>query len=278
MERLTKKNDSFTNDLYDQEIKIKQHLRKQLNLFRRAWLTDSGWKILIHDQDIDKHFNSVSIFDIRNKAKYLAKAVEVALEEFDTQSWATCCQKAIQLINNFENSDQLEIHNQDNFNQRWLITSPTTLMKWYRVYNHHNSQYFINPFTVSDKKKLPIFLDNNPDIREAIISFCNGNLLELSTITLQEFIIKKCLPQLLENRRAELNNPSLGMDFILKENNIKTVCRQTIAKWMNLLGYRYCERKKSYYCDSHEKPDNVAYRYKHIERYFERELQCNRWM
>ena len=41
----------ISQESYDQEIEIKQHLCKQLSLFRRAWLTDSGWKVLVHDND-----------------------------------------------------------------------------------------------------------------------------------------------------------------------------------------------------------------------------------
>ena len=40
---------------YDQENDIKEHLFHQLNLFRRAWLTDNGWRKLVHDEDIDNH-------------------------------------------------------------------------------------------------------------------------------------------------------------------------------------------------------------------------------
>ena len=98
-------------------------------------------------------------------------------------------------------------------------------MRWYRVFNHHNNhhnnQHFINPFLVSKKKKLPVPLDTNPDITEAIISFCNNNLLELSTYILQEFIIKTCLPQLLKKCHKELNNPNIDMDFIKKKTTLK---------------------------------------------------------
>ena len=34
----------MTDVNFDQEILVKQHLRTQLSLFRRAWLTDKGWK------------------------------------------------------------------------------------------------------------------------------------------------------------------------------------------------------------------------------------------
>ena len=46
---------------------------------------------------------------------------------------------------------------------------------------------------------------------------------------------------------------------------------------MNILGFRFCEQKKSYYCNSHEKPENVDYRYKFIDRYLECELRCYCW-
>ena len=263
---------------YDQENDIKEHLFHQLNLFRRAWLTDNGWRKLVHDEDIDNHYNSMSIFDLRNKAKYLTKAIENAIETYEEEGWTNCCNKAIQDINKFENSHLLQANQSDNYNHRWMINCPSTLRRWYRVFNHHNNQHFINPFSLIKKKKLPALLDSNPDITEAIISFCNNNLLELSTHTLQEFIIGTCLPQLLQKRRKELNNPDIDMEFIKKENNLKTVCSQTVGTWMNLLGYRYCETKKSYYCDSHERPENIAYRYKYIDRYLEREFRCFRWI
>ena len=68
------------------------------------------------------------------------------------------------------------------------------------------------------------------------------------------------------------------MEMIMKENNLKSVCRMTVDNWLKLLGFTYCERKKSYYCDSHEKPEVVAYRYKFIDQYLEREYRCYRWI
>ena len=42
-------------------------------------------------------------------------------------------------------------------------------MKWYKIFNHTNNQHFINPFTVNNKKKLSILLNNNPDIKEVSV-------------------------------------------------------------------------------------------------------------
>ena len=76
---------------YDQENDIKEHLFDQLNLFRRAWLTDKGWHKLVHDEDIDNHYNSISIFELRNKAKYYLKAIENAIETYQEEGWTNCC-------------------------------------------------------------------------------------------------------------------------------------------------------------------------------------------
>ena len=125
---------------------------------------------------------------------------------------------------------------------------------------------------------MPPFLDNNPDVKEAIIIYCNNNLINLTASEVQEFIISKCLPQLVQTRKEETNDNSITIDTILKENGLKSITVRAVSGWMNILGFRYCERKKSYYCDSHEKPETVAYRYKFIDRYLEHELRCYCWI
>ena len=264
------------NEDFDQEIFIKKHLRHQLNLFRRGWLSESAWKTLLHDQDEDKLYSNMAAFDLRNKCKYLAKAIECTLMMYEDHTFTQCCEAAIQKINLFESSDELEFDDDDNFNQRWLISCPKTIMKWYSWFNVN--QCFVKYFKKFPKLCLPPFLDNNPDIRQAIISFCNNNLLHLTIEHVQDYIIKTCLPQLLEKRKNELNDQSLTIEFVKKENGLKSICRQTVDTWIKLLGFTYCERKKTYYCDSHEKPEVVKYRYKYIDRYLEREFRCFRWV
>ena len=88
-----------------------------MSLFIRAWLTDSGWRSLVHYKNVNNHFNSVSIFDLRSKAKYLAKSIERAIDHYDKDR-VKFCERAIQAMSNFGNSDQLELHDSDNFNQR----------------------------------------------------------------------------------------------------------------------------------------------------------------
>ena len=232
----------------------------------------------MHDNDENKLYNDMSIFDIRNKCKYLSNAIENTIKNYHCQTFECCCMDAITEINGFEKTEEVEFDDSDGFNQRWIITSPRTIMIWYRTFNHINDQCFINQFSNCPKKSLPRLLDANPDLTQAIITYCNNNLLHLTATEVQEYIINTCLPELLEKRKKELQNDNIDMDFLKKENNIKTVCKQTVTNWLKILGFRYCERKKSYYCDSHEKPENVAYRYKYIDRYLEREYRCYRWI
>ena len=98
---------------------------------------------------------------------------------------------------------------------------------------------------------MPPFLDNNPDVKDAIINHCNNNLLNLTASEVKEFIISTCLPSLVETRKQEMNDNSITIDTIRKENNLKNIKRQTLIGWMIILSFMFCERKKSYYCDSH---------------------------
>ena len=47
---------------------------------------------------------------------------------------------------------------------------------------------------------------------------------------------------------------------------------------MDKLGFKYSTRKKTYYIDGHERPDNVAYRKEYIKRYLSYKRRCFRWI
>ena len=108
-----RKDASFNQDIY-----IKQHLRQQLTKFRRGWLSQSGWKYLLHDKDEYNLFPQPAIGDIRNKCKYISKAIETALDCYDEFGWTSCCEKALVKVNNFEKSENVDFINEDNYNNR----------------------------------------------------------------------------------------------------------------------------------------------------------------
>ena len=84
-------------------------------------------------------------------------------------------------------------------------------MKWYSLYNHQNNECFINQYNTCNKKALPPFLENNPDVKDAIVIYCNNNLLNLTLLEVQEYIVNTCLPELDERRKVELNEIQLQL-------------------------------------------------------------------
>jgi hypothetical protein len=52
----------------------------------------------------------------------------------------------------------------------------------------------------------------------------------------------------------------------------------TMYRWMRKLGFRYEVRKKCYYVDTHEKPENCRYRKQYAREYRQLELRMHRWI
>ena len=51
-----------------------------------------------------------------------------------------------------------------------------------------------------------------------------------------------------------------------------------LINWLEALGFKYSTRRKTYYVDGHERPDNVEYRLEYIRRYLSNERRCFRWL
>ena len=52
-----------------------------------------------------------------------------------------------------------------------------------------------------------------------------------------------------------------------------------MSRWLNKLGFKYCENKRSYYTDGHERDDVVKYRDEiFLKNYLKNELRCYRWV
>ena len=65
--------------------------------------------------------------------------------------------------------------------------------------------------------------------------------------------------------------------MLFSEFNFKTLTISTVYKWLIKLRFKYQPRKKSYYVDNHESPENIEYRKHFISRYFKYEIQSHRW-
>ena len=86
------------------------------------------------------------------------------------------------------------------------------------------------------------------------------------------------IPKLVENEKCETDNADLTREMVLAKYRIKTFCIRTLYNWMETLGFKYSTRRKTYYVDGHERPDNVEYRKLYIQRYFRNERRCFRWI
>ena len=100
---------NYLNDDYDQELFIKNNIKEQIQLFKRAWLTESGWKAVIHDQDQFNYYTSHSIFHLRNQCKYICKSLERVLEDYDSSTWRDCCKDA-EMVSHLQPQKQPMFH------------------------------------------------------------------------------------------------------------------------------------------------------------------------
>ena len=157
-------------------------------------------------------------------------------------------------IEEFESSDEIDDIN--------LTFHHKTILRWYNNYN--SLGHFPNHKMLNGEPKLPAILDLNPDLKSAVVTYCNDNLAMLTAESLHNYITTKCLPTLLLTRQKENADPTMTMKQLLQENRLQTFHPRTVNNLMNILGYKYCTCKKNYYNDKHESKQNILCRYKFI--------------
>jgi hypothetical protein len=196
-------------------------------------------------------------------------SASIALEQADISdkqpSWEQCCQTAIN-----------HIHQDEGFS---FVTSPRTVMDWHVKYRK-NQESFPNRHvtTKAGKSELPPLLEAYPEANSAIIEFAKAHLNVLSSETLYMYIHDKILPKLAETRRLELGLDTFTVDKLLQENGLKKLSVPTIYKWICNIGFKYEVRRKCYYVDTHEKPENRRFRKNFAKEYLQMEKRMHRWI
>ena len=221
---------------------INKHLHSQLSKFHAGWLSLNGWKKFLSDRDVDGLYSEIDIFRLRSKCKYLYFAVDCILKEYHRNTLMKCLQMAIDKINSFELSEELEDFEEDEV-YPVKTNGPKNLAKWYCTYNLNG--FFVNCKNPNGRVVLPPFFNNNPDIKSAILHYCKDNLAALSCESLHEYIHVTCLPNLLKQRKSETKNNQMTINEILEENGLCNICIRTVNTWMNLLGFSFSDRKKT---------------------------------
>ena len=126
--------------------------------------------------------------------------------------------------------------------------------------------------------KDPPLFDQNPDLKDDFLQYAKENLERLSTATILEYVHNVLIPKLVKQEQEETECETSTKEEVLKQYRLTKVCLNTVNNWMTELGFKYSVRKKTYYVDGHEKVDTVLYRKEYIERYFEYERRCYRWI
>jgi hypothetical protein len=85
---------------------------------------------------------------------------------------------------------------------------------------HRNNEAFPNPHVIGMKTSLPPLLDRNPEVKQSIMEYAKQNLNGLSAELIYSYLHEVALPALLNDRRAELVNPTLTMEQLLEENQL----------------------------------------------------------
>jgi hypothetical protein len=261
-------------DIHD----VKNHVRMQIRLLQDAYLSPRGWKRIVDDEDKADLCTSNDIYMLRLKSKYLAMTLRLALQYYEhTDNFLTIIEKAISKIDAFEYDDDADTTPQCKSHSR--ISRSKTIMEWLLIFRRSNS--FPNPSrsrTQSWKSRLPFIFENNPDLHEAFLTYAKSNLNILSGQMLHSYLFDTAIPSVISKIKEARNVSDYSVADFLNENKLHTLTPRTIYNWLHHMGFKYSDSKKSYYVDSHEKPENVRYRSKFIDRYKTYELRCHRWI
>jgi hypothetical protein len=269
---------------HDQSFHVQTHVETQILRLRLAYMTFDGWKTLIDSND-DDDFDFVSpktIFKIQQKAKYISIFLSLCLSKYETETMMKISVATIQTIkqNDSMYNDCFQFIDPSTTKPTITITRPQTILDWFLHFKDNNDFF---PIRINNKKQLPPLLDNNPDIVSCMKKYSKENLDTLSVESMQSFLHNTVLPETAKKietvRRESENNDRITftVDDLLKMNKLRKLHTSTVTRWMSLLGFKYEPRKKCYYVDTHEKPENVRYRMHFIKRYFQYELRSHRW-
>lgn len=288
----------------EEETPLQEILLKRIKRLKDAFLSPSGWREVIDDRDADNLYSEADQFRLRRACKYLAAALVIALAYLvpGQFTWTNCCELALGTINRQESTVvagvdgsllEWELSIEDRRVQflkpleqenPHALTNAKYLMTLHKSIRTNNEQFQNrHKATKNGKTALPPLLDAYPEAKDSMIRYAKGNLNHLSSERVYSHVHETILPGLVEVKNQEVKDETgeLGtytVESILKENGLVKLSIPTIYRWMRRLGFKYEVRKKCYYVDTHEKPDNKRYRKRYAREYRELELRMFRWV
>ena len=137
------------------------------------------------------------------------------------------------------------------------------------------------------------FLQDNPDAGETIKTFIWKNLDGITVQQVMEYIHQTVLLNVAghfldveegtEAAQEQIEGLhegilSISRKEVLKFYGLESISHSTVYRWMLCLGMTYCERKKKFYVDGHERKDVVMSQWSFVKHYLEKEIQMYCWI
>jgi hypothetical protein len=224
-------------------------------------------------QDYDPIELSTFRQEITERALYLRASLGIALKVDGlkaTLNWKDCIGEAIKAMQNA------------GFTRLQKSTQP--VQAWFRQFRDHglNSKERQFPNFLRMRKKGSLLLLKHPALKQKISAYINENLETLSAAKLSEVILKKlipnyineealCLPPLDDALVDELEDNAVQR-FLL-DCSIKKLCERTCLSIMHDLGASFGTHKKGFYNNTHEQ--QLEHRVKYVWSYlFDIELKA----
>jgi hypothetical protein len=232
-------------------------VKARVEVLKKSRESPQGWRSLIHGGDIHDAMSQHEIWCTQERAEFLSLALQLALENMgrlvDRWTWTDCCTEAVKQLNRLGHT---------------LTTHEKTLRRWHTVFQKKNCFPDPHPNAVAGRAALPAIFEAFPQGLKAFCKYADENLDGLTSYKMSEYCMETLFPELHKIHNAQQNEEDkVGFKEFLQDYGLKKLAPNTVTKWMNHLGYKYSMRKKHYYNDKHESPENKAYRDEFIRRY-----------
>jgi hypothetical protein len=216
-------------------------VEERIAVLQRVNMHPDGWRDIIADKDKNDGMKAHDIFAVRQKAQFVCRALQIALEKMNSWSWRQCCQQSVVELN------KLGVVK---------ARSARVTMDWHNIFAR-GPNLFPNPrpMAASGRKAQPCFFEKNPMAGELFLKYADSNIDVMSIEFMTEYVNGTLLPILIAEHNKDLSDDQrLSREDFLKSNgflrNNKTermnISKWTVLRWMNNLGFQFDTVTKGY--------------------------------
>ena len=230
----------------------------------RANRDHAGWRDVVKGHDPFDACSAYDIFCLQKRSQYVALALQHAKGNMPGKTWLKCCEHSI--------------HKMSEVGCHFVVTAETVRV-WHHTFQSNGDRFpHPHPGVANGKDPDPPFFSENPDLKRAFIEHGNNNLESLKSEMMVDYVEEVLVPKLIVKHTDPVSKVVPTRAEVLTIYRLTTINPCTVSRWLNKFGFRYSSRKKHYFVDSHEKPENKVYRKAYCERYLQSEVRCHRWI